>query len=178
MWQQQRPLTVVMSLLVLGCAAPRPPVDPGEAASTGQSRPASRMTIAFPGVELDLDHHLGQNRELLWTLVNPGLSVVDDQEGRRSTLAEQVPTLENHLWEVSPNGSMDTTWTIRDGARWHDGAPFTVTDLLFTATVGRDRDMAIFHHGAWESVADLDATGTRTLTVHWKEPYIYVNSSR
>ena len=31
MWQQQRPLIVAISLLVLSCAAPRPTADPGEA---------------------------------------------------------------------------------------------------------------------------------------------------
>jgi len=131
--------------------------------------------MAFPR-ELDLAHHVRQGRPFLGTLVNPGLSVVDDRLVRRPALAEAVPTLENGLWKTTPDGRMETTWTIREGARWHDGAPFTTDDLLFTATVGRDREVAILSNAAWASVEEVTALDERTIAVRWREPYIYADS--
>ena len=83
-----------------------------------------------------------------------------------------MPTLENGLWKTTPDGRMETTWTIREGARWHDGALFTTDDLLFTATVGRDREVAILNNAAWASVEEVAALDERTITVRWREPYI------
>lgn len=120
-------------------------------------------------------HHIAQGRPLLRPLVNPGLSVADDRRIRRAALAEAVPTLENGLWATTPDGRMETTWTIREGVRWHDGTPFTTDDLLFTATVGRDREVAILNNAAWASVDDVTALDERTLTIRWREPYIYAD---
>ncbi len=156
-------LFVVMS----GCG----PSGPGESPSGTAQRAAGpkRITMAFPR-EMDLAHHLPSGRPLLRMLVNPGLSVVDDRSVRRPALAEAVPTLENGLWKTTPDGRMETTWTIREGARWHDGAPFTTDDLLFTATVGRDREVAILNNAAWASVEEVAALDGRTITIRWREP--------
>ena len=72
-----------------------------------------------------------------------------------------------------PDGRMETVWRIRDGAVWHDGASFTVDDLLFTRAVGRDREVAILNHPAWALIDDVTAIDDRTISAHWKEPYIY-----
>jgi len=113
-------------VVLSGCG----PSGPGESPSGTTQRAAGpkRITMAYAR-EMDLAHHIVQGRPILRTLVNPGLSVVDDHLVRRPALAEGVPTLENGLWKVFPDGRMETTWTIREGARWHDGAPFTTDDL-------------------------------------------------
>jgi peptide/nickel transport system substrate-binding protein len=67
---------------------------------------------------------------------------------------------------------METTWTIKPGARWHDGAPFTTEDLLFTAQVGRDREIPILNGPAWEAVEAVTAPDARTISVKWREPFI------
>ena len=83
-------------LLIAGCS----PGDPTEPAPTGvgAQRPAAskRITMAFSR-EMDLAHHQATGRPFLRTLVNPGLTVVDDRNVRRPALAEAVPTLENGL---------------------------------------------------------------------------------
>ena len=42
------------------------------------------------------------------------------------------------LWNVAPDGRMDTTWKIRSGALWHDGTPITAQDIEFTAMLSND----------------------------------------
>src|SRR5688572_12532708 len=55
--------------------------------------------------------------DLEW-LVNSALTVVDDKGVLRGQLAEDAPTVENGLWKLFPDGSMETTWRIREGAQW------------------------------------------------------------
>src|SRR5437773_10542357 len=58
-------------------------------------------------------------------LVNAGLAVQDLDGNLQPRLAEAVPSIENGLWRVFPDGRMETTWRIRDGALWQDGKPLT-----------------------------------------------------
>src|SRR4051794_8109187 len=42
-------------------------------------------------------------------LLAAGLTLADQDDALRPQLAEAVPTLENGLWKVSPDGRMETT---------------------------------------------------------------------
>src|SRR5207249_10400408 len=77
-------------------------------------------------------------------LITDGLADLDGDDVPQPKLAEAVPSFENGMWKVLPNGQTETTWRIRDNARWHDGTPVTTDDLLFTMTVVRDRELPVF----------------------------------
>src|SRR4030095_14283228 len=85
-------------------------------------------------------------------------------------LAEAVPTTENGLWRVLPDGRMETTWKLRPGATWHDGTPFTSDDLLFTSTVVRDRELVIFRDRSFPFIEGIEAPDPQTITVRWTKP--------
>src|SRR5206468_4097237 len=99
-----------------------------------------------------------------------GLVVEDDQAELHPALAEAVPSVENGLWRVFPDGRMETTWRIRSGAAWHDGAPFTSDDLVFTATVVMDKQLAELGDIAFESVDGIEAPDSRMVVVRWRQP--------
>src|SRR5438132_1617437 len=82
-----------------------------------------------------------QGGDSLEKLMNAGLTHRDEIGRRRAQLAEAVPTLENGLWRVLPDGRMETRWTIRPNAVWHDGPPISTGDLLFTADLSRDKEL-------------------------------------
>lgn len=105
-------------------------------------------------------------------LVTSGLTVEDPSGLLQPQLADRVPTVENQLWELFPDGRMRITWKIRDGARWHDGTPFTSDDLMFTARVGRDRDLAVLRDPAYDLVDEITAPDPRTIVVTWNQPFI------
>jgi len=165
-----------VALAVAACGQ-RPPTatngtDGGEAGATSGVRAPKRIAIitfremdflpnsSFPGSP-DVRHS-----------VNPGLAVVDDRGALRAVLAEAVPSLENGLWTLLPDGRMQTTWQLLQGAQWHDGAPLTSDDLLFTAQVGQDRTTGAFGHAAYASVEAVTAPDPRTVVVTWRQPYI------
>src|SRR5439155_13734489 len=87
-------------------------------------------------------------------------------------LGEAVPTTENGMWQVFPDGRMEVTFRIRQGAKWHDGQPFTSADLLFTAEMGRDPDVRVLSDPAYELIDAIEAIDDRTVVVKWKQTYI------
>lgn len=87
-------------------------------------------------------------------------------------MAEAIPSLENGLWKLLSDGRMETSWTIRENAQWHDGVPLTTADLLFAIQLGQDREIPYFRHAGFDSFESATAMDARTITVRWKRPYI------
>ncbi|HEY3116230.1 MAG TPA: ABC transporter substrate-binding protein, partial [Chloroflexota bacterium] len=105
-------------------------------------------------------------------LLNPGLTGVGQTADRDALLAEAVPTTDNRLWKVLPDGRMETTWHIRPNVLWHDGVPFTSDDLLFTAKLVADKDLGVPRDRRFDLVENVEAPDPRTITVTWKKPFI------
>ena len=114
--------------------------------------------------------------DALEELVDAGLTHLDGQGRAVAQLAEAIPRVDNGQWQVFPDGRMVTTWRLRDGIRWHDGTPFTADDLVFTATVGRDRDTPAFGHSGYAAVDQVEAVDARTLRVTWSRPFVLADS--
>ncbi len=111
----------------------------------------------------------------LQLLVSAGLTVIDDRGSLQPQLAEAVPTVENGLWRVEPDGQMETTWRIREGARWQDSTPFTAQDLVFTYRLLQDKDLEVFRNVAYDAIATVEAPDPRTVTVRWSKSYIFAS---
>ncbi len=167
--------------VLAACAAPTPP-SARNAASTGGAPAAPsgprRLVAAVMGEPTSASSRISigvanvPGVDVLEELVNSGLVTADNQGTTISRLAEAIPSVENGLWTVRPDGQMDTTWRIREGAVWHDGAPVTSADLLFTLEVARDRELPNFNDPAFTAIDRVEAPDARTLVIHWKQPYI------
>src|SRR5436309_14139887 len=105
-------------------------------------------------------------------LSSSGLTAIDENQAIQAQLGEAVPTIENGQWKVFPDGRMEVTFRIRDGARWHDSQPLTTEDLLFSVEAGRDPDVAVFNDPAYELIDSVEALDARTVVARWKRPYI------
>ncbi len=110
--------------------------------------------------------------DTLEELVASGLVNIDSQGNLRPQFAEAVPTLENGLWKVEPDGGMELTYRIRPGARWHDGTAFTAEDLVFTSQVMQDRELAVLRDANYTFLDSVDAVDPSTLVVRWRQPFI------
>jgi len=109
---------------------------------------------------------------VLEQLVNASLSEYNEDGGLQPQLAEAVPSLENGLWKLFPDGRMETSWKIRAGARWHDGTPITADDFVFATVVDLDKDLPIVKPSGYGWVERVEAPDPRTVTVTWNRPYI------
>src|SRR3954464_5534130 len=71
-------------------------------------------------------------------------------------------------WKVSDD-KLTYTFTLRDGLRWHDGAPVTAEDCV--ASLRRWAKVDAMGQKLMDFTAALEATDVRTITLKLKEPY-------
>ncbi len=110
--------------------------------------------------------------DALEDLVNPSLAEMDNRGRWVARLAEAVPTTENSLWQIFPDGRMQTTWKLRVAANWHDGRPVTSEDFVFTATVGQDPEVPLFRDSMYQFIESIEAPDAKTVAINWNRPFI------
>lgn len=174
-------LGLVLLMLLIGCVSPgrtgREDTSSGAAPPTGQRIGApKRMAIAIkeaiPGMSDKIRTGPGGGTWIVEEMVNAGLVIIDGNNQLQPQLAEQVPTLENGLWKLNADGTMEITWKLRPNAKWHDGTPFTTADLLFTWELERNPQVPLNHSLGSSSVASVEALDAQTIVVTWSRPYI------
>src|ERR1700746_2241166 len=70
-------------------------------------------------------------------------------------------------WKVSDD-KLTYTFTLRDGLKWHDGAPVTAEELV--ASLKRWAKNDSMGQKLFEFTASLEATDAKTITLKLKEP--------
>lgn len=176
MWKHVAVGCLAVAIAATACAGPTPGREAGSGEASRASAP-KRITAAISGDPHTLYQKLNPSStvrgvEELESLVHAGLSIKDTQSALHPRLAEAVPSLDNGLWRLFPDGSMETTWRIRPGARWHDGSPVTADDAVFTSIVEQDRELPLSVGREWAAVESVQAMDASTVTAKWKRPYI------
>jgi peptide/nickel transport system substrate-binding protein len=95
---------------------------------------AGRYTEGLAGAPQHLNPLLAQYNSTdrdICALLFEGLTAFDEAGRVVPRLAER--------WEIAPDG-LTYTFFLRKGVYWHDGAPFTADDVVFTAGVMADPD--------------------------------------
>jgi peptide/nickel transport system substrate-binding protein len=168
---------------VVGCGAPPHTSSPGDrsqAPASGETSTArKRVTLAIRGYPNTLNAGINAagpggvaGVSELEVMVQSGLGDVDTRRVVGPRLAETLPSIDNGLWKLLPDGRMETSWTIRADARWHDGVPLTTKDLLFAVQLGQDRELGVLNNAGFKSVESVEAVNDRTIKVTWSGPYI------
>jgi peptide/nickel transport system substrate-binding protein len=174
-------VTALAVIIVLaGCATPeRPGAARGSGADGNPAQaagPTGRVLVGIRGAPASLSVAKTSSNvaglDGLEMLVRAGMTQFDPQDALRPQLAEAVPTLDNGLWKLLPDGRMETTWRIKPAAQWHDGTPVTSGDLLFTTEVEQDVESGVIRDGIYDLIEGIEATDERTVVVRWKQPYI------
>lgn len=175
-------IAAVLITLVVGCGGPSTSTQSSAAAPDQQPRAKKILTIAmtretdvlrgYPdqggtrrgaGIELDIGHNQ--------------LVVKNDEGDFVAQLAAEQISVERGTWRVNQDGSMDTTWKLRPNVLWHDGAPFTSADLLFTFEVSKDPALPNRYSRALEAMESAAAPDPQTFIVHWSSIYVPANEA-
>ncbi|MGF6307860.1 peptide/nickel transport system substrate-binding protein [Bradyrhizobium sp. i1.8.4] len=77
-------------------------------------------------------------------------------------------------WKVSDD-KLTYTFTLRDGLKWHDGAPVTAEDCV--ASLKRWAKVDGMGQKLMDFTASIEATDAKTITLKLKEPYSLVLES-
>ncbi len=178
-WIRVLSLASMVGLLSCAPAAPARPGQAGDSASA-VAPVVKRMTTAIMGEPRTVRNSINAaggsgsipGVDAVEDLLNVSLAVLDAQGRLVPRLAEAIPTVENGLWQVYPDGRMLTTWKLRAGARWHDGTAVEAEDFVFTATVGQDAEVPVFRDQMYQFIDGIAAPDARTVTINWNRPYI------
>ena len=164
-------VVIASAVLLVGCAPGTAP-GPQAGAPSGTDRPAQpkRLIVGSREVASLLNGQMDSNSDVVEELTSAGLVRFSPIGEANALLAEAIPSLENNLLQLLPDGRMETTWRLREGLKWQDGTPLTTDDLLFAVRVGQD--LPEFGHAAYRSLNGVRAIDARTIVVEWKEPYI------
>jgi peptide/nickel transport system substrate-binding protein len=183
---RSRGLAVWLALLIMtGCAAPASPPSRSGAEGAAPAAPTTapkKIAAAIMG-DPPTPHRmlaggvtgLIPGQDGLEQLTLSGLTVRDGDGVLRPMLGEAVPTTENGLWKLLPDGRMETTWKIRSDAIWHDGTPVTANDLVFTVNLRQDRDLPWSAWPGIDLVERIDAPDAQTAVVTWKQAFIWAD---
>jgi peptide/nickel transport system substrate-binding protein len=171
---------LIFAVLAASCGPSTAPSGAPSRQSTGSTSPTGpkTVTIAMLGILPAFWDNLAARGGVVpgagdfKGLASAGLVVLDENDALQPQLGESVPSIENGLWKVLPDGRMEVTFRIREGAKWHDGKPFTAEDLLFTYEVAKDPDVAVFRTPALELIESVEVIDPRTVQVNWRSPYI------
>lgn len=72
-------------------------------------------------------------------------------------------------WEISPD-NLVITFHLRKGVKWHDGAPFTAEDVLFTYQTYIDPQVPTAYAENYRQVDKVEILDPLTLRVSYKKP--------
>lgn len=91
-------------------------------------------------------------------------------------LAVELPTQANGLWAVRPDGTMQTTYRIRNDVTWHDGTRLTARDFVFGWTVARDPEVPMSSRFLASQIARIDAPDEFTVVMDWTKTYPFAGN--
>ena len=109
--------------------------------------------------------------DTLRRLFNAELTLVDDTGATRPFLAAELPQLNTDTWRVMPDGRMETTYRLKSGLTWHDGAPLTAEDFVFGWRVVSDPALGQGNVIPQRFMAEAVAQDPHTLLIRWSQPF-------
>ncbi len=158
-------LITALALLLGGCGAGSEPPGPAPG-KTGDGSPVTGDTVIrgsigdastlIPVVASD-----SASFDIAGLLYD-GLVRYDKDLNIEGALAE--------TWDVSPDG-LEITFRLRRGVKWHDGAPFSAADVLFTYRVMTDPSTPTAYAEDFRQVKDLEVLDSHTVRVRYAEPF-------
>ncbi|MEA2639408.1 MAG: peptide/nickel transport system substrate-binding protein [Chloroflexota bacterium] len=104
-------------------------------------------------------------------IFNATLAMIDNTGVARPYLAEVLPQLNSDTWRVSPDGRMETTYTLRTNASWHDGQPLTADDFVFSWQVYSTTELGLSTSPPFNLIEEVAAPDARTLVIRWRRSF-------
>lgn len=172
-------LLSIGALLLVGCASTPTASRGGDQASvTGAPRASAPKTLRMASIREPISGMIyggGGNaaQQTRW-LFHVSLTTYDDQGVLLPLLAQKIPSLDAGDWRVAPDGTMEVTWKLKPGVKWHDGTPLSAEDFVFGVQVSKDPEVGV-GTGAIGLIREAVATDPETLVVRWARSYFDAN---
>ena len=167
----------LITFTVAGCASPAPSSQTEPSAGTQAPGAAKTITFGVTGSVQAFSIATGGTPVGGWSSLSELHSdalLTSDTSSRRlvGRLAERAPSTDDGSITMLPDGRMRVVFALRSGVTWHDGAPFTAQDLVFSYTIGGPAGIPTPSlNEAVTHMAGVEAPDDRTFVVYYKEPY-------
>lgn len=102
-----------------------------------------------------------------------GLITTNDRNTYIPVLAKQIPTEENGLVVRNADGTIDMTWQLHEGVRWHDGESFTSEDVCFTWRFVTSTGSQTYNRDQYLGIIDCLMPDEHTVVFRWDDVYGY-----
>ncbi len=102
-----------------------------------------------------------------------GLVTTNESNTYVPVLAERIPTVENGLIVTNVDGTVDMTWELHEGVRWHDGEPFTSEDVCFTWSFVTSPGSETYNREQYVPITDCRTPDEHTVVFTWDGVYAY-----
>jgi peptide/nickel transport system substrate-binding protein len=158
-------VTLVLGIAAAGCAGR----DPAAGARSGRKI----LRVAYER-EIDvLNPFTSQNLVDISFSMIEGLVTTDDQNRYVPVLATAIPTEDNGLIRHRPDGTVEMTWPLHEGVRWHDGAPFTSRDVCFTWRFVTSPGSLTYNREQYLGIKECRNPDDHTVVFVWDGEYAY-----
>ncbi|HZT08120.1 MAG TPA: ABC transporter substrate-binding protein [Chloroflexota bacterium] len=166
---------VVMAVLV-ACAPSTAPGTSGSGASQPPAAPSGRTLVVAirvepPTITTRPLQTAGIGLYLPSRMFNASIGLLDGDGKVRPYLVDALPQLNSDNWQLSPDGTMTTTYRFKPNVVWQDGAALDADDFVFAWNVYSTKEFGQSGASPFRSIRDVVAQDSRTLVIHWKEPY-------
>ncbi len=102
-----------------------------------------------------------------------GLITTDANNTYIPVLAKSIPTEANGLVVRNEDGTIDMTWPLHSGVRWHDGEPFTSEDVCFTWQFVTGEGSQTYNRDQYLGIVDCAMPNDTTVVMRWDGVYAY-----
>jgi peptide/nickel transport system substrate-binding protein len=168
-----------IALLIAACSPAQPAGTPTAPGAPAPAREKA-LVIAFeaePDVLVtSMNRGTAGTSGNLKLAIHQYLSTFDDRGGLHPMLAAALPASSDGTWIVRPDGTMQTTYRLRDGITWHDGTPLTARDFVFAWTVVKDPDLPMADRAVANQVTQIATPDPQTLVIEWSRTYPFANA--
>src|SRR5439155_17431673 len=80
-------------------------------------------------------------------------------------------SLNTESWQVFPDGTMQTAYTLRPNLTWHDGQPLTSDDFVFSWRVYSSSELGLANQPPMSAIDEVSATDREHFVIRWKALY-------
>ena len=102
-----------------------------------------------------------------------GLVTTDESNTYVPVLAREIPSIENGQIAENPDGTIEMTWRLHEGVRWHDGEPFTSEDVCFTWRFVTSENSQTYNRDWYMGIVDCAMPDDHTVVFTWSGPFAY-----
>jgi peptide/nickel transport system substrate-binding protein len=166
---------IALILLVAGCAPGGATTGPAAAPADippSQARPlvifirVEPASVATRGLV-----QTGAALRIPFLMFNALPTRSDAQGAPLPELLASLPALNTDSWRVFPDGTMETTYTLRPNLTWHDGEPLTSADFVFAWRVYSSPDLGFASHAPLPAISEVAALDRARFMIRWKVLY-------